>query len=89
MSNDCPRCNEPLVEYTLDERESYVCESCGFVGIDLDWTIDEEVSESWDDVMRRFYKRANSTEFQAVTHRSDEVVDPTEIDSDTDDTEDE
>ncbi|MDY6774901.1 MAG: zinc ribbon domain-containing protein [Halobacteria archaeon] len=53
---DCPRCGGDLVEYVLDSdgRQSYVCERCGYVGIETQHESELVESESWNEALRRF-----------------------------------
>lgn len=52
---DCPQCDEPLATYALGGRESFVCENCGYVGIEAEHRGTPRRVESWTDAIRRFY----------------------------------
>jgi hypothetical protein len=54
---DCPRCGGTIITYQLDDQESYVCDDCEYVGIDVDHGATPEEVESWDEAMMRFYER--------------------------------
>lgn len=51
----CPRCPGSLTTYALGERESVVCEECGWVGIETTLEGEESSgpSESWAEAMDR------------------------------------
>jgi DNA-directed RNA polymerase subunit M/transcription elongation factor TFIIS len=53
---DCPECGGSLSTYRLSSREAYVCEECGYVGIQADHHGDPEDTESWTDALRRFHE---------------------------------
>lgn len=67
---NCPRCGGSVVSYSLQESESYLCEGCGYVGITAEHDPSKRHSESWDDVLDRFYATANPMHFDAEMHRS-------------------
>jgi ribosomal protein S27AE len=56
---DCPRCGGTIITYQLDDQESYVCDECEYVGIDVDHGATSEEVESWDKAMIRFYERGS------------------------------
>ncbi len=56
---DCPRCGGTVITYQLDHQESYVCDECEYVGIDVDHGARPEEVESWDEAMMRFYERGS------------------------------
>jgi transposase-like protein len=56
---DCPRCGGTVITYQLDHQESYVCNECEYVGIDVDHGARPEEVESWDEAMMRFYERGS------------------------------
>lgn len=51
----CPRCEETLARYSLDEGEgsAVVCESCGFAGVPADHHSEGDSQESWDVALDR------------------------------------
>jgi len=50
----CPRCDAPLVNFSLGENAASVCERCGHVGILTDLGAVVEPDESWDSALARF-----------------------------------
>lgn len=50
----CPRCDRPLSVYTFQGREASVCESCGYVGVEVEHSSEPLIFESWDEAMDRF-----------------------------------
>lgn len=54
---DCPECGDRLVTYVYSGREAFVCEGCGYVGIEVDHHGEPVEVESWTDALRRFNER--------------------------------
>lgn len=54
---DCPRCNRSLITYTLDDRATFVCEACGYVGVPADHRADRTPNETWAEALARFRDR--------------------------------
>lgn len=55
---NCPQCDGTLSTYTFDEREAFVCERCGYVGIEADHHGEPVEAETWTDALRRFYEES-------------------------------
>jgi len=53
---DCPQCGGTLSTYSYDDREAFVCERCGYVGIEADHHGEPVEVESWTDALRRFHE---------------------------------
>jgi DNA-directed RNA polymerase subunit M/transcription elongation factor TFIIS len=53
---DCPQCGGTLSTFTFDGREAFVCEECGYVGIEADHHGEPVEVESWTDALRRFHE---------------------------------
>jgi Zn ribbon nucleic-acid-binding protein len=55
---DCPQCEaeDALTTYTDGEREAFVCENCGYVGIPADHRGEAGESETWADAVSRFHE---------------------------------
>lgn len=52
----CTRCGGELGVYSLSDRRTVLCESCGYAGVTLDHhSSGRSPDESWDDVLRRFF----------------------------------
>ncbi|MFB6136290.1 MAG: hypothetical protein ABEJ04_05985 [Halobacteriaceae archaeon] len=74
---NCPQCDGTLSTYTFDEREAFVCERCGYVGIEADHHGDPVEVESWTDALRRFYRESDAepvgSERTSVEHAFDDA----------------
>ena len=57
---NCPRCGGALTRYRLDERETVGCESCEYIGVSVDHTVEGSRPESWDDAIDRFQNQGES-----------------------------
>lgn len=55
---NCPRCDDPLVEYELAGRAAVVCQACGYIGVAVDHRSEEETVESWAEALRRYKSRS-------------------------------
>ncbi|WP_435358133.1 zf-TFIIB domain-containing protein [Haloarchaeobius sp. DFWS5] len=53
----CPRCDSSLSHYALRDVEAYGCDSCGWVGVDVEHRSEPVRIESWQDAMSRFYQK--------------------------------
>jgi Zn ribbon nucleic-acid-binding protein len=55
---DCPQCEgeDTLATYTDGEREAFVCEDCGYVGIPADHRGEPGERETWADAVTRFHE---------------------------------
>lgn len=54
---DCPRCDGPVIEFSLGETIAPVCEQCGHVNIETDLSAIIEPVEPWEESLRRFQER--------------------------------
>lgn len=70
---ECPRCAEDLERYTLQGREAFVCNACGYIGVPVEHHGEYEPPESWDDAISRFH---NVDRVESVTIETTEE-DPT------------
>ncbi|WP_267639343.1 zf-TFIIB domain-containing protein [Haloarchaeobius amylolyticus] len=59
---ECPRCGSSLSRYALSEVEAYGCDSCGWVGIDVEHRSEPVRIESWQDAIRRFHQQFSDSE---------------------------
>lgn len=59
---ECPRCGGRLETYSLGEEESVGCESCGYVGVEVEHDHEPLRFESWDDAIERFYEKHESAQ---------------------------
>jgi hypothetical protein len=75
---DCPRCGGAVTVYQLGDRESYVCDDCEYVGIDVEHGAEPEEIESWDEAMERFYERFSGVSTGAEA-ADDETSDEDEV----------
>lgn len=54
---ECPRCGGRLETYALDGEEAVGCDSCGYVGVEVEHEREPLNFESWDDALERFYQK--------------------------------
>lgn len=54
---DCHRCGGTLTIYELGGSESWVCQACGWVGVETEHGSEPSERESWDDALKRFYEK--------------------------------
>ncbi|WP_439026207.1 zf-TFIIB domain-containing protein [Haloarchaeobius sp. DT45] len=59
---ECPRCGSSLSHYALSDVEAYGCDSCGWVGIDVEHRSEPVRIESWQDAIRRFHQQFTDSE---------------------------
>lgn len=49
----CPRCGSELERYTLNDRSSVTCSSCGYVGVPVDHHGEPQLAETWTEAISR------------------------------------
>jgi hypothetical protein len=59
---ECPRCGGTVTVYRLRGRESFACDDCEYVGIEVEHGSERRPSESWATALSRFRGRESSEE---------------------------
>lgn len=58
----CPRCGAELERYRLGDRVSVTCPECRYVGVSAEHGSERARTESWDEALARFRRRAREQE---------------------------
>lgn len=58
----CPRCGADLERFQLGENVSVSCPECQYVGVTTEHGSQRERTESWDEALARFRRRARGRE---------------------------
>lgn len=71
---ECPRCGGTVTVYRLRGRESFACDDCEYVGIEVEHGSERRPSESWAAALSRFRGREKRSE----TRETDDAETTTE-----------
>lgn len=77
---ECPRCGGTVTVYRLRGRESFACDDCEYVGIEVEHGSERRPSESWATALSRFRGQnrrdeARATDEAAEDERGEDVSD--------------